>query len=87
MAISRRRGDERLRALYEAATVILLRPGARPGQDVGGYDNPHIHQGHLSPQELLPEGVAGARFYEPDEAEAQLAERLAEVRRARGIKE
>jgi putative ATPase len=64
-----------------------LRPGARPGQEVGGYENPHIHPGHLSPQELLPEGVAGARFYEPDEAEAQLAERLAEVRRARGIKE
>jgi putative ATPase len=61
-----------------------LRPGARPGQDVGGYDNPHIHPGHVSPQELLPEGVAGARFYEPDEAEAALERRLQEVRRARG---
>ncbi len=61
-----------------------LRSGPRPGQEVGGYDYPHAHPGHVSPQELLPEEVAGARFYEPDEAEAQLAERLDEVRRARG---
>ncbi|HEV3321427.1 MAG TPA: replication-associated recombination protein A [Solirubrobacteraceae bacterium] len=61
-----------------------LRSGPRPGQEVGGYDYPHAHPGHISPQELLPEEVAGARFYEPDEAEAALAERLAQVRRARG---
>ncbi len=59
-----------------------LRSG--PGQEVGGYDYPHDRPGHVSPQELLPEEVAGARFYEPDEAEAALAERLAQVRRARG---
>ncbi len=53
-----------------------LRSGPRPGQEVGGYDYPHEHPGHLSPQELLPEAVAGARFYEPDEAEAELALRL-----------
>ena len=50
----------------------------------GGYDYPHDRPGHFSPQELLPEEVAGARFYKPDEAEAALAERLAQVRRARG---
>ncbi len=50
----------------------------------GGYDNPHRRPGHLSPQELLPDGAIGARFYEPDEAEALLRERLAEIRRARG---
>jgi putative ATPase len=61
-----------------------LRPGARPGQEVGGYDYPHDHPGQLSPQELLPEGVVGERFYRPGEAEARLAERLAEVRRLRG---
>jgi putative ATPase len=61
-----------------------LRSGPRPGQDVGGYDNPHSHPGHLAPQELLPEGVAGARFYEPDEAEAELARRLAQIRETRG---
>jgi len=35
----------------------------------------------VGPQELLPGGVAGERFYEPDDAERLLAERLAEVRR------
>jgi putative ATPase len=60
-----------------------LRSGPRPGQDRGGYDNPHGHPGHLSSQELLPEGVAGERFYEPDEAEAELAERLRRIRRGR----
>ncbi len=68
-----------------------LRSGPRPGHDesppgVGGlsYDYPHDRPGHLSPQELLPEEVVGARFYEPDEAEAELAQRLEEIRRARG---
>jgi len=61
-----------------------LRAGPRPGQDRGGYENPHGLEGHLSPQELLPDTVAGARFYEPDEAEAQLARRLREVRERRG---
>jgi putative ATPase len=61
-----------------------LRSGPRPGQEVGGYDYPHAHPGHVSPQELLPEGVVGARFYEPDAAEAELARRLEQIRAARG---
>lgn len=61
-----------------------LRPGARPGQDVGGYDYPHDRPGQVSPQELLPESVVGERFFEAGEAEAKLAERLDEVRRLRG---
>ncbi|HEV7529506.1 MAG TPA: replication-associated recombination protein A, partial [Solirubrobacteraceae bacterium] len=64
-----------------------LRSGPRPGQDKADYDNPHGHRGHVSPQGLLPEEVAGARFYEPDEAEAQLEKRLREIRRERGIGE
>jgi putative ATPase len=60
-----------------------LRSGLRPGQQTGGYDSPHNRPGHLSPQELLPESVVGARFYEPDEAEAELASRLERIRRAR----
>ena len=60
-----------------------LRSGPRPGQDRGGYDNPHRHAGHVAAQELAPEGVVGERFYEPDEAEAALAERLEQIRRAR----
>ncbi len=61
-----------------------LRSGPRPGQDVGGYDNPHTHPGHIGPQELLPEEVADARFYAPDEAEAAPAKRLEAIRKARG---
>jgi putative ATPase len=60
-----------------------LRSGPRPGQDVGGYENPHAHPDHLGPQELAPEGVVDERFYQPDEAEAELAERLKRIRRAR----
>ena len=61
-----------------------LRPGARPGQEVGGYDYPHDHPGQVSPQELLPEGVVGERFYRPGESETQPAERSEQVRRMRG---
>ena len=50
----------------------------------GNYDNPHKRPGHFSPQELLPDSAIGARFYDPDEAEALLRERLEQVRRARG---
>jgi putative ATPase len=52
-----------------------------------GYDNPHAHPGHVSPQELMPPGAVGSRFYTPDEAEEALARRLQEIRRARGIKD
>jgi putative ATPase len=50
----------------------------------GNYDNPHKREGHVSPQELMPDPAIGRRFYEPDEAEALLRERLEAVRRARG---
>jgi putative ATPase len=62
-----------------------LRSGPRPGQDSGGYDNPHGHPGHLGPQQLLPQGLADERFYAPDHAEAQLAARLAQIRESRGV--
>ena len=50
----------------------------------GSYDYPHDHPGHVSPQEVMPPGLEGTVFYAPDDAEAHLAQRLAEVRRARG---
>jgi putative ATPase len=59
---------------------VQLRSGGR-GQ---GYDNPHRHPGHVSEQELAPDQAAGERFYAPDEAEAELALRLEQIRRARG---
>jgi putative ATPase len=64
-----------------------LRSGPRPGQDKADYDYPHDRPGHLSPQELMPDDVVGARFYAPDDAEADLAERLAEIRRVRRLEE
>jgi putative ATPase len=54
------------------------------GQEIGGYEYPHEQPGGVSRQELAPERVAGERFYDPGEAETQLARRLAEVRRMRG---
>jgi putative ATPase len=63
-----------------APPPVQLRSGGR-GE---GYDSPHAHPGHVSPQELMPDEAIGARFYAPDEAEAALAARLAELRRARG---
>jgi putative ATPase len=51
----------------------------------GEYDNPHRRSGHLSPQELMPDGAIGVRFYAPDDAEHELRERLREIRRARGL--
>jgi putative ATPase len=59
-------------------------PGAAALGRGQGYDYPHARPGHVSPQELMPERVAGTRFYVPDDAEAELARRLAEIRRARG---
>ncbi len=48
------------------------------------YDNPHRRPGHLSPQELMPDPAIGARFWEPDDAEAALRDRLEQIRRERG---
>jgi putative ATPase len=48
------------------------------------YDYPHDRPGHLSPQELMPESASGSRFYEPDDAEPVMGERLREIRRGRG---
>jgi putative ATPase len=65
-----------------------VRSAAYPGaEQLGrgqGYDYPHDRPGHVSPMELMPPGLEDVRFYEPDEAEAHLAARLEEIRRARG---
>jgi putative ATPase len=83
--------QQRVREHGAAPVPGWLRSGPRPGQEenpprVGGlsYDYPHDHPGHVSPQELLPEGVESARFYVPDEAEAELGRRLAQIREMRG---
>ncbi len=48
------------------------------------YDSPHDHPGHVGPQEVAPDEVAGVRFYEPDDQEADLRARLERIREARG---
>ncbi len=57
--------------------------GRRLGRGVG-YDSPHDHPGNVSEQELLPDTVAGTRFYDPGATEDALARRLEEIRRERG---
>ena len=64
-----------------------LRSAAYPGAAELGrgldYDYPHDQPGHVSPQELMPPGLEGTRFYEPDEAEPELKRRLEAIRSAR----
>jgi putative ATPase len=50
----------------------------------GLYDYPHARPGRLSPQELMPEAVSGARFFHPGGAEPALAAALERVRAGRG---
>jgi putative ATPase len=85
------KSDAAKRAVWAARGHIRDRGAAPPPPHLrsstrkdGNYDNPHAHPDHFSPQELLPEPVAGARFYTPDDAEAALAARLQAIRRARG---
>ena len=67
-----------------APVPAWLRSGPRPGQETGGYDNPHDHPGHLSPQELLPEASRARASTSPTRPRRQLAQRLAQIRSARG---
>ena len=75
------------RALAGARELIAA-DGARRAppalRGAGDYDYPHARPGHISPQELMPEGLEGVRFYDPGDAEAALAAALERVREARG---
>jgi putative ATPase len=85
------KSDAVKRAVFAAREHIRER-GAEPPpahlrsstRSDGDYDNPHRHPGHLSGQELMPSGSIGVRFYNPDDAEEALRERLEDVRRWRG---
>jgi putative ATPase len=85
------KSDAAKRAVFAARDHIRDRGAAPPPPHLrsstrsdGGYDNPHRREGHLSPQELMPDPAIGQRFYAPDEAEAPLRDRLAEIQRGRG---
>jgi putative ATPase len=85
------KSDAVKRAVF-AAREYIREQGAQPPprhlrsstRSSGDYDNPHRRPGHVSPQELMPDAAIGKRFYEPDEAEAALREKLEQLRRARG---
>jgi putative ATPase len=74
------RAREYVRDKGAARPPVPLRSGGR-GK---GYDYPHDHPGHVSPQELLPESVAGQRFWQPSATERALGERHERIRKARG---
>jgi putative ATPase len=59
-------------------------PGARELGRGAGYDYPHDRPEKVSPQELLPDTVAGERFVELDATEAELRDRLDAIRELRG---
>jgi len=61
-------------------------PGAKALGRGEGYDYPHSRPEGVSPQELMPQEAEGERFLELTDhgAEADLRERLAELRRKRG---
>ena len=71
-----------------ARPPAALRSAAYPGAAAlgrgRGYDYPHDHPGHVNDQEHMPEGLEAVRFFDPDDAEAELRERLARIRAARG---
>ena len=78
---------EHVREHGAQAPPAYLRSAAYPGAAAlgrgVGYDYPHDRPGGLSPQELMPDGLVGTRFYEPGDAEAELRERLERIRRER----
>jgi putative ATPase len=77
-ALNAARAHVREHGVHQPPEPLL--PGARGV----GYDYPHDRPGSVSPQELLPDAVAGTRFYAPEGKEPQQAERLQRARSARG---
>jgi len=66
---------------------IHLMDASRDAKGFGhgqGYDYPHSHEGHFTPQQYLPNDVVGSVFYEPSDQgyEVQVAERVLRWRKA-----
>jgi putative ATPase len=89
-AVKRAIGEARghIREAGAARPPAALQSAAYPGAAELGrgvaYDYPHDHPGHVNAQEHLPRGREDVRFYQPDDAEAELRERLERIRGARG---
>jgi putative ATPase len=77
-----------IREAGAAPPPASLRSAAYPGAAAlgrgTGYRYPHDEPGHVNDQRHLPKGLEGLRFYEPDDAEAELRERLERLRALRG---
>ncbi len=66
---------------------IHLMDASRDAKGLGhgkGYDYPHNHDGHWTPQQYLPKTILGRVFYEPSDQgyEAEVGERLRRWREA-----
>ncbi len=66
---------------------IHLMDSSRDAKGFGhgqGYDYPHSHEGHWTPQQYLPDELLGLTFYHPSEEgyEKQVAERVRQWREA-----
>ena len=73
--------DDVRRMPHEPAPLHLRNAvtGLMRGMGYGaGYKYSHDYAGHFEPQQYLPDGLAGRRYYEPSEqgSEATIAERL-----------
>jgi putative ATPase len=65
---------------------VHLMDSSRDARGLGhgqGYQYPHNFPGHYTPQQYLPDGVEGTRFFEPSTEgyEAEITVRLEEWRR------
>ncbi len=66
---------------------IHLMDASRDARGLGhgkGYDYPHDHEGHWTPQQYLPKKLLGTNFYHPSDQgyESQVRDRLARWREA-----
>lgn len=66
---------------------IHLMDSSRDAKGLGhgqGYDYPHNHDGHWTPQQYLPSSLVGHKFYKPSDQgyEAEVSDRLKQWREA-----
>ena len=74
--------QERINQEGDLPVPIHLMDSNRDASGLGhgeGYDYPHSHNGHFTPQQYLPAGLEDVTFYQPSDSgyEAEIAARLA----------
>ena len=79
--------QEKIETEGAGAVPLHLMDPSRDAKGFGhgaGYDYPHSHPEHWTPQQYLPDDVVGTQFYHPGEQgyEAQVAERVRRWREA-----